>query len=376
MSTFARCMVMSGIRLFVFAIVVNAGVTARAETGDCAIYAVHEVSIGSTLRAVRAQLGREGAITSLKRPRGAEADAVEYLLGDTTVYIEYDRRIGKKPEPRVTLLRSSVRSGPEALIALVDRWGPPAVGQQALDGDFAHGPAVWVDWRCDRAVSIYQRGGSWWVGDAGTFVQVESLEAARNGDSPATAAILELISGSVPVPEPSQQPVEIERPAADSRVLVYAVLDSDPPPSTMPPSQEHLEFDPAPDTRPVPAPEPSQEPVELERPAADPPQSTMPPSEAHLDFDLAPDTRPVLVESVAPRYPRGLRRQGIVGHAILVVTVREDGSVGSMRLTEVVPRGRGFEAAAIAAVQQRRYEPATHGGVPVACEITVVIDFN
>ena len=100
------------------------------------------------------------------------------------------------------------------------------------------------------------------------------------------------------------------------------------------------------------------------------------PPQAHLELDPAPDTLPVLVASVAPRYPRGLRRHGIVGHATLVVTVREDGSVGNMRLTEVVPRGRGFEAAAIAAVQQRRYEPATHGGVPVACEITVVIDFN
>lgn len=296
-----------------------AGRPAHAQPVPCDRFSLRGLTLGSTLGAVRSKLGREGVTTSVAREGQAEASSVEYMIGDASVYIEYDRRIDKKPEARVALLRASIPAGREALDELVSRWGPPTAGQDALSGGLQSGTAVWIVERCGLAVSAYRRQGSWWAGDVGTFVQIEGLENARRGGSPASAAILAMAAATAERPAPAPVPV------------------GDPPAA-------------APDTAP---------------PAAVRAAATIP-----------PDTVPVRIAYVPPVYPPNLRLMGVRGRVVISLSVRDDGTVGDARVVNAEPAGRGFEEAARDAVKRWRYKPATRDGAPVAADVQVSIEFR
>src|SRR5512138_572352 len=185
-----------------------AGGPAYPQTVPCDRYTVSDLALGSTLGAVRSRLGREGVTTGVTREGRPEATSVEYLVGGASVYIEYDHRIDKKPEARIALLRSSIHPGRESLDELVARWGPPTAGADAIADALQTGTAVWVDERCGLVVSAFRRQGSWWAGDVGTFVQIERLDDARRGGSPATVAILAMAERPAPVaaPDPTVVP--------------------------------------------------------------------------------------------------------------------------------------------------------------------------
>jgi TonB family protein len=185
------------------AILILASHPALALPETCDGYEFQGLSVGSTLAAVRAKLGREGVTTRIARPGDEDAAGVEYVLPNFTVYVEYDRRLDRKPEPRVDLLRGSIASDSAALGTLVERWGPPAVGGDELSRGLTRGPALWVDERCGLAVSVYRRQGSWWSGDVGLFVQFESLASVRRGESPASALLAARAAAPVGSAEPS-----------------------------------------------------------------------------------------------------------------------------------------------------------------------------
>jgi protein TonB len=60
----------------------------------------------------------------------------------------------------------------------------------------------------------------------------------------------------------------------------------------------------------------------------------------------------------------------------LEATILSDGSVGEVRMLESSDTRYGFDDAAIEAVRQWRYAPATLDGGPVATTIEIVIEFN
>jgi TonB family protein len=103
--------------------------------------------------------------------------------------------------------------------------------------------------------------------------------------------------------------------------------------------------------------------------------------EKKFEDDLAAKgiTPPTIIRSskVFPRYPRKARetRRKFSGSVVLGAVVREDGTVGDIRVTRPAGGYCGFEEAAIEAVKQWRYEPATKDGHPVAIYFTVVVDF-
>ena len=282
--------------------------SSHAKPTGCERYSVRDVSIGASFDDVQARLGHEGVIWSLG-VGDVETSALDYELPDSMVHVEFDHRIGKRPKARVALVRLSIPSGPRFPADLVDRWGPPSAGQEAFGSKLEGGAAVWVVGSCGLAATVYRKDGSWWGGDQGTVVQIETLERAQQGGSPASATILAMTA----------HPAQASKSSARSDV-------------------------------------------------PEPPESGQ--------IALPPDTLPVRIVSVAPRYPRHLRHAGVTGRVSLAVTVRDEGSVGAVRLTEVVPRGRGFESAAIAAVQHWVYRPATRRGMPVAAEIPVVVEFK
>jgi hypothetical protein len=168
-----------------------AGPDPSAQSAPCDVFNVNGLTVGATRSALRAKLGRERTTTRIVRDGRAEATAAEYGDGETSMYVEYDHRIDRRPDPRVTLLRARIPSTEEALAALVETWGAPAVWQDAATASASSvGPVVvWVDERCGVVAMVYRRTGEWWSGTGGTVLQVETLEAVRRGESPASLVL-------------------------------------------------------------------------------------------------------------------------------------------------------------------------------------------
>ena len=77
----------------------------------------------------------------------------------------------------------------------------------------------------------------------------------------------------------------------------------------------------------------------------------------------------------APRYPEEAARQRLGGRVMLLVTVREDGSVADVQVEDSAPAGV-FEAATLEAARQWRFEPALEQGKPVQARVRVPVEFE
>jgi TonB family protein len=85
------------------------------------------------------------------------------------------------------------------------------------------------------------------------------------------------------------------------------------------------------------------------------------------------DVEPVLVKSVPSQYPEEARSRGLAGRVLLEVLVNERGIVECIEVIGSVPL---LDAAAVAAVRQYRYRPATDHGELVAVWVTVPVLFT
>jgi len=332
----------------VLAIAATTGVPAQSPTGECGRFAIESLSIGSPVGLVRARLGREGVATN-------NGTTVEYVVGDRAIQVRYDHRIDRKPEAKIAMLRTSIQPTDEAIEALVRRFGPPssdpkapAPAEEGSDGATTQATVVWLDPTCGVTATVYRRVGSWWSGDVGTFLQLERLEAARPGASPPIASV-----------------------AAGTAAATVAAPQS-------PPVVENGARPPAAELPPPPnlAIEATVEAAKDGRPAAVAPRSTAPAPIFTPVLGAPVDRLPERIAAAPPIYPANLRLMGVRGTVRLSVTVRVDGLVGDVQVTKADPPGRGFEAAALAAVKRWRYKPATLRSVPTEAEIEVVIEFK
>ena len=82
---------------------------------------------------------------------------------------------------------------------------------------------------------------------------------------------------------------------------------------------------------------------------------------------------PQVLRQVPAEYPEGARATGREGRVVLAVTVEADGSVGAVEL--MASSGDELDAAAIAAIRQWSFAPATRDGVAVAARIQVPFEF-
>lgn len=82
---------------------------------------------------------------------------------------------------------------------------------------------------------------------------------------------------------------------------------------------------------------------------------------------------PQLVEFVEATYPPEAVEQNLEATVILLITIDADGSVSEA--TVETPVGYGFDEAAVAAVEQFRFSPATRGGEPFAVRIRYQYEF-
>jgi TonB family protein len=120
--------------------------------------------------------------------------------------------------------------------------------------------------------------------------------------------------------------------------------------------------------------------------AATPPETPAPPqdvlrptAEEWCPEGVAPSqdadcvTLPVLISAVPAPYPELALKGRISGQVDLEIVVNAAGRVGDV---VVVRPNRVFTDAAVAAVKQRRYKPATRRGVPVTTAFPVMVKFD
>ena len=82
---------------------------------------------------------------------------------------------------------------------------------------------------------------------------------------------------------------------------------------------------------------------------------------------------PRKIHDVPPVYPPAAREAGVQGLVILDATIDPTGVVGDIEVLKSVPE---LDEAAIAAVEQWRYEPTLVDGVPVPISMTMTINFT
>jgi TonB family protein len=277
-----------------------------------------------TLAEVRKRMGSGAAAEAVRGPAGPQS-GVTYSRADLVVYVLYDRDISKSDDAEVVLVRARARAGvadPVAFVrSIVPDLGEPALGQEHLSDGFTHGATVWEDESCDVEVSAYRGQAEWWQpGKGSVFLQIASVRFAD---------------------------AEASRSAASSAPLAVAGASS--ASQAKPPEELKMTLE-ASATPPGPAPVPA---------AADVPE-------------------PVLIPAsyVPPRYPESARRMNFRGNVALWVRVKSDGTVGEIGVLEVSRTGAGFEQAAMDAVKQWRYQPATRGGKPEDATLTVRLAFE
>lgn len=90
----------------------------------------------------------------------------------------------------------------------------------------------------------------------------------------------------------------------------------------------------------------------------------------------APTTGPVIVRRVEATYSEKAQRAGIQGEVWLDVSVRADGTVGSVLVAKSLDTVSGLDQRAIAAVRQWTYQPRPAGDGRVYPPTRVVIPFR
>lgn len=87
---------------------------------------------------------------------------------------------------------------------------------------------------------------------------------------------------------------------------------------------------------------------------------------------------PKVISTVRPKYPAGKAWQGVQSGTWVAFVVKEDGSVRDARALpdEDMPADSALVAAAVMAVQQWKFTPATSGGKPMEYLLCVPVLFE
>jgi len=87
-----------------------------------------------------------------------------------------------------------------------------------------------------------------------------------------------------------------------------------------------------------------------------------------------PTLRPVLIHRVDPEYTEQAKTARVAGIVVLQIVIESDGRVSGGRVLKHLPMG--LTQKAIDAVEQWKYEPAVHEGLPVRTREVVSVAFN
>src|SRR2546423_9450104 len=105
-----------------------------------------------------------------------------------------------------------------------------------------------------------------------------------------------------------------------------------------------------------------------------PPAETAPVSQGVYSAVPLGGTQPEEVERVLPHYPMNARRAGAEGPVVGRGIVRRDGTIDNVEIIKDLPYGLG--EAALQAVSQWKFRPATYHGEPIDGDYTVTVNFR
>ena len=205
--------------------------TPALAAGPCDRYVLNELSLGMTPDMVKHRMGADGVRNLIRNADNAESSGVSYPGPPTDVYVQYDRRMDRG-RARTVLVRTSMSPAPGTAQALVHRFGPPHAGAENLARGLEDGAAIWVDEACGVVLSAYRPKSDWWTGGGGALLQLETLDLARRGGSPASPQIAAILAGKkapAPVAAASQPPAEApkaEPPSAPPEVVVVPMEEA------------------------------------------------------------------------------------------------------------------------------------------------------
>ena len=83
---------------------------------------------------------------------------------------------------------------------------------------------------------------------------------------------------------------------------------------------------------------------------------------------------PTLLREVKPLYTEAARLNGVQGEVLMELVVRQDGSVGDVRIVRGL--GHGLDERALDAVRQWRFAAARRMGVAVDVVVEVAMEFR
>jgi TonB family protein len=120
---------------------------------------------------------------------------------------------------------------------------------------------------------------------------------------------------------------------------------------------------------------PAQQPAETE-PAAETTETTD--EAAALEADAAQFISPqiILGTQQQPVFPPAAWDARYTGAVLLEMTVLKDGTIGEVEVVRSTHPKVGFEAAAVAAVKQWRFEPGMENGEPIEVKTRIKINFS
>jgi periplasmic protein TonB len=87
-------------------------------------------------------------------------------------------------------------------------------------------------------------------------------------------------------------------------------------------------------------------------------------------------TMPVVLSEVKPDYTPEAKQRGIQGNVELSVVVKDDGTVGEVKVTQSLDDKYGLDDQAVIAMKKWRFRPGTRDGKPVAVQVTVEMSFK
>jgi TonB family protein len=87
-------------------------------------------------------------------------------------------------------------------------------------------------------------------------------------------------------------------------------------------------------------------------------------------------TAPRVIKAARPTYPPEAVRAKIEGKVLLELVVQPDGTVGDVRVQRSLDRKTGLDDAAVKAVKEMRFAPATKDGVAVPVLTQIELSFT
>lgn len=205
--------------------------------------------------------------------------------------------------------------------------------------------------------------GSTEFDEAPPFVEKPKTTRMYIMPAPVVEPVVEVVAEPPPAPEPAEAVAEIESP-------VETVEAVDPP--VEPPVEPEPEqvFEPEKETT-EPEPEKSAEPESEPAPPLPDPPATV----AEADSDGQFDEPPLPRRGIKPVYPLQARQEEWEGAVVCEVGITRRGRVRSAAVVGT----SGYEvldAAALRAVRQAQFQPATRGGRAVDSRVRLTVEFR